>query len=316
LLDLSPMTLTVLAGSANPSLAASIAHVLGVTPCRRALQRFADGELHVEIEDSVRGHDVYIVQPTSRPPDEHVMELLFLADACRRAGASRLTAVVPYFGYARQDRRASGREAIGAAVVAALLEAARFARVIALDLHAPEIEGFFRIPVEHLSATKLLAEAIQPAGNSVIVAPDLGAVKLAERYQTSLHLPVVVIHKTRVSGSEVTLRSIIGDVKGRAPIVVDDMITTGGTIEAAVKGLLEAGCRPDVSVVATHALFVGPAVARLQALPIRQLIATDSVETSAELPAHFQVVNVAPLIADAIGRLHRDQSLAPILAHA
>jgi ribose-phosphate pyrophosphokinase len=310
------MTLTVLTGSANPSLAASIAHVLGVTPCRRALERFADGELHVEIEDSVRGHDVYIVQPTSHPPDEHLMELLFLADACRRAGASRLTAVVPYFGYARQDRRGSGREAIGAAVVAALLETAGLARVIVIDLHAPEIEGFFRIPVEHLSATKLLAEAVQPAGDPVIVAPDLGAVKLAERYQSYLNLPVVVIHKTRVSGSEVTLRSIIGDVKGRAPIVVDDMITTGGTIEAAVKGLLEAGCRRDVSVVATHALFVGPAVARLQALPIRQLIATDSVETSAELPAHFQVVNVAPLIADAIGRLHRDQSLEPVLAHA
>ena len=310
------MMLTVISGSANPSLAESAAHGLGVTPCRRALQRFDDGELHVEIEESVRGHDVYIVQPTSRPPDEHLMELLFLADACRRAGAARLTAVVPYFGYARQDRRPSGREAVGAGLVATLIEAAGFARLVAIDLHAPEIEGFFRIPVEHLSATKPLAAAIRATGNSVIVAPDLGAVKLAERYQTFLNLPVVVIHKTRVSGSEVTLRSIIGEVKGRAPIVVDDMITTGGTIEAAVKGLLEAGCTPDVSVVATHALFVGPAVGRLEALPIRQLIATDSVDPTADLPAHFQVVNVAPLIADAIGRLHRDQSLAPILAHA
>ena len=309
------MTFTVISGSANPSLADSIAHILGVTPCRRTLQRFADGELHVEIEDSVRGHDLYIVQPTSPPPDEHLMEMLFLADACRRAGAARLTAVVPYFGYARQDRRASGREAVGAGVVATLIEASGFARVVAVDLHAPEIEGFFRIPLEHLSATKMLAEAVQPVGDSVIVAPDLGAVKLAELYQSYLNLPVVVIHKTRVSGSEVTLRSIIGEVKGHVPIVVDDMITTGGTIEAAVKGLLEAGCTPDVSVVATHALFVGPAVPRLQALPIRQLIATDSVDTSAELPAHFQVVNVAPLIADAIGRLHRDQTLEPMLAH-
>lgn len=316
MLDLWSMTLTVITGSANPSLAESVAHVLGVMPCRRGLQRFADGELHVEIEQSVRGHDVYIVQPTSQPPDEHLMELLFLADACRRAGASRLTAVVPYFGYARQDRRASGREAVGAAAVAAMIEGAGFSRVVALDLHAPEIEGFFRIPVEHLSATKLLAEAVQATNDAVIVAPDLGAVKLAERYQATLNLPVTVIHKTRVSGSEVTLRSIIGEVKGRAPIVVDDMITTGGTVEAAVKGLLEAGCKADVSVVATHALFVGAAVARLQRLPIRQLIATDSVETAGELPVHFQVVNVAPLIADAIGRLHHDQSLQPILAHA
>ena len=309
------MTLSVIAGSANASLAASIADLLGVTLCRRALQRFDDGELHVEIGQSVRGHDVYIVQPTSPPPDEHLTELLFVADACRRAGAARLTAVVPYFGYARQDRRASGREAVGASVVAALIETAGFARVVAIDLHAAEIEGFFRIPLEHLSATTLLAEAIQPTANAVLVAPDLGAVKLAERYQAYLHLPVIVIHKTRVSGSEVALRSIIGDVKGRAPIVVDDMITTGGTIEAAVRGLLDAGCTPDVSVVATHALFVGPAMRRLNALPIRQLIATDTVEAPADLPAHFQAVNVASLLADAIGRLHQDQSLEPILAH-
>ena len=310
------MTLAVVAGSANVPLAKSIAHGLGVKLCERTAQRFADGELHVEILESVRGRDVYVIQPTSLPVDEHVMELLVLADACRRAGAARLTAVVPYFGYARQDRRASGREAVGAGVIASLIEAAGFSRVVAIDLHAPEIEGFFRIPVEHLSATRLLAEAIRTTGDSVIVAPDLGAVKLAERYQAHLHLPVVVIHKTRVSGSEVSLRSIIGDVKDRAPIIVDDMITTGGTIEAAVKGLLEAGCKPDVSVVATHTLFVGSAVARLQPLPIRQLIGTDSVEPTGEFPAHFQVVNVAPVLAETIVRLHRDQSLEELLAHA
>ena len=168
------------------------------------MQRFADGELHVEVEQSVRGHDVYVIQPTSHPVDEHVMELLFLADACRRAGAARLTAVVPYFGYARQDRRASGREAVGAAVIASLIETAGFSRIVAIDLHAPEIEGFFRIPLEHLSATRLLADAVRTTSDSVIVAPDLGAVKLAERYQAVSHLPVVVLHKTRISGSEVS----------------------------------------------------------------------------------------------------------------
>ena len=310
------MTLTVIDGSANVPLATSIAQELGVKPCKRVLQRFPDSELHVDIEDSVRGHDVYIIQPTGLPVDEHVMELLFLADACRRAGAARLTAVMPYFGYARQDRRASGREAVGASVVAGLIEAGGFARVVAIDLHAPEIEAFFPFPLEHLTAAGLLAEAVRTTSDSVIVAPDLGAVKLAERYQAFLHLPVVVIHKARVSGSEVSLRSIIGDVKDKAPLIVDDMITTGATIEAATKGLLEAGCKPDVSVVATHALFVGPAVARLQALPIRQLIGTNSVELTAELPAHFQVVNLAPMIADTIARLHRDQSLETLLAHA
>ena len=309
------MTLTAIAGSANVPLATTIAHELGVELCGRTVQRFADGELHVEIGQSVRGHDVFVIEPTGFPVDEHVMELLFLADACRRAGAARLTAVVPYFGYARQDRRASGREAVGARVIASLIETASFSRIVAVDLHAPEIEGFFRIPLEHLSATRLLAEAVRTTSDSVIVAPDLGAVKLAERYQAVLHLPVVVLHKTRITGSDVSLRSIIGDVTDRAPIIVDDMITTGGTIEAAVKGLLEAGCKPNVSVLATHAVFVGPAVARLQALPIQQLIGTNSVEPR-ELPAHFQVVNLAPMIAETIGRLHRDQSLEPLLAHA
>jgi ribose-phosphate pyrophosphokinase len=309
------MTLTAIAGSANVPLATSIAHELGVELCRRTVQRFADGELHVEIEQSVRGHDVYVIEPTSHPVDEHVIELLFLADACRRSGAARLTAVVPYFGYARQDRRASGREAVGAGVIASLIETAGFSRIVVVDLHAPEIEGFFRIPLEHLSATRLIAEAVRRSGDSVIVAPDLGAVKLAERYQAFLHVPVVVLHKTRISGSDVSLRTIIGDVKDRAPIIVDDMITTGGTIEAAVKGLLEAGCKPEVSVLATHAIFVGPALERFRALPIQQLIGTNSVEPR-ELPAHFQVVNLAPVIAEAIRRLNRDQSLAPLLAHA
>jgi ribose-phosphate pyrophosphokinase len=312
----SVMTLTVIAGSGNVPLATSIASALGVKPCERTLQRFADGELHVEIEAGIRGHDVYVIEPTSFPVDQQVIELLFLADACRRAGAARLTAVVPYFGYARQDRRASGREAIGARVVADLIEAAGFARIVAVDLHTPAIEGFFHIPVEHLSAATLLAEAARTTNDTVIVAPDLGAVKLAERYQALLHLPVVALHKTRVSGSEVSLRGIIGDIKDRAPLIVDDMITTGATIEAAVKGLLEAGCKPDVSVLATHALFVGPAIARLRALPIRQLIGTNSVELASELPTSFQVVNLAPMIADTIARLNRDESLEHLLAHA
>lgn len=308
------MQLTILAGSANERLAASVAAALGVRLCGRSLGRFADTELHVDISHSVRGADVFVIQPTSAPVDEHVMELLFLADACRRAGAARLTAVVPYFGYARQDRRASGREAIGAAVIAGLIEAAGYSRVVTVDLHAPEVEGFFRIPVEHLSAARLLSDAITTTSESVIVAPDLGAVKLAERYQGYLNVPVAVIHKTRISGSDVAVRSIIGDVKDRAPVIVDDMITTGGTIEAAAKALLGAGCRPEITVAATHALFVGPAASRLRTLPIRQLLGTDTVEPASE-PAHFQVVSIAAVAAEAVDRLHRDQSLEPLLTH-
>jgi ribose-phosphate pyrophosphokinase len=312
---MTAMTLTVVAGSANVPLAAGICAELGIAPCERTVQRFADGELHVEIGESVRGHDVYVVQPTSHPVDQHVMEVAFLADACRRAGAGRLTAVVPYFGYARQDRRASGREAVGARLVASFIEAAGFARVVAVDLHAPEIEGFFHIPLEHLSAAAWLARAVRTAGDGVIVAPDLGAVKLARRYQALLHLPVAVVHKARLSGSEVSVRSVIGEVRDRAPLIVDDMITTGATIEAAIKGLLDAGCRPEVSVVATHALLVGPALARLRPLPIRQLVGTNSVLIEGDLPTHFQVVSLAPMIAETIARLNRGESLEHLLAH-
>jgi len=312
------MTLNIIAGSSNIPLANSIGEKLGVEPCARIDRRFEDGELHVDIEATVRGHDVYLIQPTSPPVDEHVMELLFLADACRRAGAARLTAVVPYFGYARQDRRVAGRTPVGARVIASLIESAGFARVIAVDLHAPAIEGFFHIPLEHLSAAALLAGAVQTTSDMVIVAPDLGAVKLAERYQARLNLPIVVLHKSRIGiagASAVSLRGVIGDVKGRTPLIVDDMVTTGATIEAAVNGLLDAGCRPEVAVVATHALFVGPAAARLQALPIRQLIGTSSV-IPASMPAHFQTVNLGPVLADVIARVHSSKSLDGLLSRA
>jgi ribose-phosphate pyrophosphokinase len=309
------MSLSVIAGSANIPLATSVADALSVPLCTTRIRRFPDSELHVEIDETVRGHDIYVVQPTSPPVDEHVMELLFLADACRRAGASRLTAVVPYFGYARQDRRATGRGAVGAHVIARLLEAAGFARVVSVDLHAPAIEGFFHIPFEHLSAAPLLAPAVRITSHSIIVAPDLGAVKLAQRYQAELQLPIVVLHKSRLNGSSVSLAGVIGEVRNCSPIIVDDMITTGGTIEAAIKGLLEAGSTPDIAVVATHALFVGPALGRLHALPIRQLVGTNSVDPET-LPAHFQTVNLAPTLADMIARLHGDKSLDDLLVHA
>lgn len=309
------MTLSVLAGSASPWLAARVAERLGMSLGRSSLQRFDDGELHVDVDERVRGQDVYIVQSTGSPVDTHAMELLFLADACQRAGAARLTAVVPYFGYARQDRRARGCEAVGAAAMARLIEAAGFARVVTVDLHAPAIEGFFRIPVEHLSATSLLAAAVSATASSVLVAPDLGAVKLAERFQALLHLPVAVIHKTRLTGSMVEMRGLFGDVRDRTPIVVDDMITTGGTIASAVTGLLAAGCRPEIRIVSTHGLFVGEAATRLNALPLRQVTTTNTLERVTDWPAQAQVVDVAPLLAGAIGRLHRDQPLAELLSH-
>ncbi len=313
------MKLTLLAGPANVPLAEAVAGRLGTPLACCEVARFPDGELHVEIRDSVRGHDVYLLQPTSPPAEPHLLELLFLADACRRAGAARLTAVVPYFGYARQDRRASGREAVGARLVADLLAggAARLDRVVAVDLHSTALEGVFTLPLEHLSAVPILMEAMRPlvAANSVVVAPDLGAAKLADRYGKALHLPVAIVHKTRLSGEEVSVQAVAGEVRDRAPLIVDDMISTGATIEAAITALLAAGCLPELAVVATHALLVGAAVDRLRKLHPRRIVVTDSVATPHFLPLPFQVVSLGPLLAEAVKRLYHDRSLGDLVAH-
>ena len=311
------MNLAVVAGSGNPSLADSIAERLGTRVCRSVLNRFPDSELHAEIDESVRGCDVYVIQPTGPPVDLHLMELLFLADACRRAGAARLTGVVPYFGYARQDRRAKGREAIGGRLIADLMGVARFERIVAVDLHTVSLEGFFSIPLEHLSAVSLLANAIEESvtDKSVIVAPDLGAVKLAERYGELLRRPIAIAHKTRLSGEEVRVRGLVGEVAGRTPIIVDDMISTGGTIEAAAAAMIAAGCLPEITVVASHSLLVGPAIRRLSALPLKRIVVTDSLPTPEHGPLALQVVSLAPMLAESVSRLNIGESMTELLSH-
>jgi ribose-phosphate pyrophosphokinase len=308
------VNLTLFTGSANLPLAHAVAQCLGTTLGACELQRFPDGELHVALQQSVRGDDVYLIQPTSPPVEAHLLELLFLADACRRSGAARLTAVLPYFGYARQDRRANGREALGGRVIADLLATSGLNRFVAVDLHTAAIEGFFAVPLEHLSAVPALAEAVRSDVNekTVVVAPDLGAVKRAARYASLLERPVAIVHKIRVSGGAVTVTGITGDVRGCAPVIVDDMISTGGTIEAAVKALLAAGCLPDVTVVACHALLVGPAASRLQSLPLHRLVVSDSVVVPSGFPIPTQTVSLAPILADAILRLHREESLGDL----
>jgi ribose-phosphate pyrophosphokinase len=311
------MDLVIFAGSTNQGLVDAVAERLGKPVSRCSLVRFPDGELHVELKQSVRGADVFLIQPTSPSPDERIMELLFLGDACRRAGAARLTAVIPYFAYARQDRRASGREAVGARLVADLIGTGGFHRVVAVHLHTTGLEGVFGTAVEHLSATALLANAVYGSlpKDSVVVSPDLGAVKLAEQYARILKLPMAIVHKQRLSGEEVKARGIVGEVRGLAPLVVDDMISTAGTMEAALRAVLAAGARPEATVVATHALFVGPAVKRLSPLPIKQVVVSDSVEPAAKLPMPVQVVSLAPLLAEAISRLHLGESLDALVTH-
>lgn len=309
-------TISLLAGTANVPLAVGVAAELGIPLSERVIDHFADGELHVEISESVRGRDVFLLQPTSGPIETHLVELLLLADACERAGAARQIAVMPYFGYARQDRRTNGREPVAVHVVANLIGTSAIERVVAVDLHSAAIEGVLPMPLEHLSAVALLAKAARDdvPRDGVVVAPDLGASKLAEQYATLLDLPVAIVHKMRLSSEEVEVRRITGDVTGRSPIIVDDMVTTAGTVAAAAAAVLEAGARPDVTVIATHALLVGPALERLRALPLRRLIVTDSVLLPQRLPLPAHVVSLAPLLAIAIDRLHHDQSMNDLIA--
>jgi ribose-phosphate pyrophosphokinase len=310
------MSLKILAGSANLSLAENIARNVNVELVRRVLERFPDGELHIELQESVRGHDVYLVQPTCPPVDEHLFELFLMADACHRAGAIHLTAVMPYFGYARQDRRAHGREPLSVRLIADLLGKSGIQRLVAVDLHSQGVESAFAIPVEHVSAVAILAEAVRSSvpRNAVIVSPDLGAVKMAERYAKLLDLPVAIIHKTRISGAEVSVQRIVGDVRDKQVLVVDDMISTGGTIEKAIKALLEAGCLPSgIKVAASHGLLVGPAAERLGKLPIERIHVSDSVPAPESFPLPIHRSSLAGLLSKTIQRLHDQQSIARLV---
>jgi ribose-phosphate pyrophosphokinase len=257
------------------------------------------------------------VQPTSPPVEEHLFEILLLADACRRAGAAHLTAIMPYFGYARQDRRAVGRDPIAARVAADVLAACHIDDVIVVDLHSRAAEGFFSMPVQHLSAVPLLADAVRSSkvDQAVLVAPDLGAVKLAERYSRILNVPVATVHKTRLSGREVKVHRIVGEVRDRTPLIVDDLLSTGGTVAAAVRALLAAGCTPDITVVATHGLFAHPAEEVLRDLPIARVVTTDSIVPRADMGLPLTVVTLVPLLGEVIKRLHRDESLGDLISH-
>ncbi|WP_083560619.1 ribose-phosphate diphosphokinase [Myxococcus fulvus] len=297
-----PMDPILLTGTASPHLGRELALALGVPLADCHFERFPDGEMHLEVPASVRGRTVVLVQSLTPPAGEHLLELLLMADACWRAGAARLEAVVPYLGYARQDRRARPGEPLGGRLVADMLSQGRFARVLVVDLHSPALEGCFDSPLEHLTALPLLADALLPkvSDTSVVVAPDLGAVKRAEALARLLGRPWAVIHKVRLSGDQVHASGLMGEVRGKRPILVDDMVSTGGTLVAAAGTLRDAGCADDFTVVTTHALLVGPAVERLRTLPLGQLVSTDSVEPRSGLPIEHKVVTLAPLVARAL----------------
>lgn len=299
-------------GSAHPVLAQSIARELDVPLGMRTVEHFPDGEQSVRLEQLVQGHHVFIVQPTSPPVDMHLMELLMFADACRRAAPTQITAIVPYFGYARQDRRRGRHEPITASMVAELLQTVGVTHVMAVDVHAAQLEGFFHVPVDCLTALPVLLGALRdrlPPGTAV-VSPDLGRVPMATEYAHRLGTSVVVLHKHRESGIETTVTHVVGDVRVRPCLIVDDMISTGGTIARAIDALLAAGARSEITVAATHGPLVEGAQQQLSHNSPRAVFVTDKVPVVKEQDwPELQVVSMAPLLAGAIPEVLADGSL-------
>jgi ribose-phosphate pyrophosphokinase len=306
--------LKLIGGSANPELSQRISTKLGVPLTDPRLRRFPDGEINVKIEDSMRGHDVFVIQPTSPPVNEHLMELFIILDALRRASAGRVTAVIPYYGYARKERKTQPREPISAKLVANFITLAGADRLLLLDLHAEAIEGFFDVPTDHLSPHHIIADHLKTLNlhHITIVAPDAGGGRRAEAVATNLAAPIAFGYKRRSSDDEVEVIAVSGDVKGRDCVVVEDIITTGGTIAKLAVALRTQGAN-KVLVAATHPVLTGNAIERLRAADIDHVIVTDSVPIPPEkLGPPLTVLSVAPLLAEAIIRVHENRSVSEL----
>ncbi|MDQ3938519.1 MAG: ribose-phosphate pyrophosphokinase [Chloroflexota bacterium] len=297
--------LVIVAGSAHAALAEQLAGAIGAPQLQVERERFPDGELSVRLLDSARGFDAVIVQPTGPQVDENIIELLALADACRRAGVESVIAVVPYFGYARGDRRGGTRRPIMASLIARLMQAAGIGHVVTVDLHAPQIEGFFEVPLDDLAAYPLLLGELRDRlpHDVAVVSPDLGRLELATKIADELGTSAAVVQKRRASGRESRALQVVGDVADRCCLVVDDMITTGGTIRGATRALVEAGARPDIRVAATHGLFMPGAAEALSHPSITEMCVTDTLPQPRDGSPKRIVVPIAPLLAEAIEKL-------------
>ncbi|MDQ4078289.1 MAG: ribose-phosphate pyrophosphokinase [Chloroflexota bacterium] len=305
----------IYSGTANPELALALARLTGLPFNAPEVERFPDGELSVELLDPVRRKEVVLVQPTCPPVNEHLVELLALADAACRASAAHITAIIPYFGYARSDKRHGRREPITASMVALLLQAVGVDHVVTIDMHAPQLEGFFHIPVDSLTAMPTLCADLESRlpDDTVVVAPDAGAMRLATRYAQRLGTALVVLHKRRESGTETEVTHLVGDVRDRACLIVDDMISTGGTIARSIATLLEAGARHEITVAATHGLLLEGAREKLTHEAVREVVVTDTMPVEVEAWPHLRVVSVAPLLASALQRFMMDGSLSDLI---
>jgi ribose-phosphate pyrophosphokinase len=307
--------LTIFSGRAHPALTREIADYLGIKLGSIEVADFPDGEISVKLEQNIRGCDVFLVQPTGPPVNNNLMELLIMIEACKRASADRITAVIPYFGYARQDRKDAGRVPITSKLVANLITKAGADRVLTMDLHAAQIQGFFDVPVDHLYATPILDQYFQslnfPTGDIVVVSPDEGSIKRSLQHAEHLGGSLAIVDKRRSSATETNQANLIGGpIDGKIALLFDDMISTAGSIVGAANVAKEHGAR-DVYISATHAVLCGPAPGRLREAPIRELVVTNSLPLRDEqrIP-NLQVVSVAPLLGEAIRRIHRNESVS------
>jgi ribose-phosphate pyrophosphokinase len=306
----------IFGGTSNPVLVEEIAASLGMKAGKAKVERFPDGETLVKLMDDVRGRDVFVVQSTCPPVNENLMELLILIDCLRRASAQRITAVIPYFGYARQDRKAEGRTPITAKLVANLIVHAGIDRVLAMDLHAEQIQGFFDLPLDHLSALPVIARRIKDMGmkDAVVVSPDVGNVKKATIYAQRLQFEMAVIDKRRIRGDSTIASRVIGDVKGKTVLIFDDMITTAGTATEAIRLLKEHGAKRFL-VAAAHPVLAGQALERLEGAGVDWIFVTNTIPLSDDVRRRLpqlEVLSVAPLLGEAIKRIHLNLSVSAL----
>lgn len=307
--------LKIFALNSNRPLAQKIADYVGVDLGKLSVDRFSDGEIQINIEETIRGDNVYVIQSTSAPVNDNLMELLIMIDALRRASANTINVVLPYYGYARQDRKTRSREPITAKLVANMIEHAGADRVLALDLHAAQIQGFFDIPVDHLMGAPLLADYFIENGvakDAVVISPDHGGVTRARALAEFLKAPIAIIDKRRPRANVAQIMNIIGDVRGKKCIMLDDMIDTAGTITLGSEALMKQGAK-EVYAAATHAVLSGPAIERLEKSPLKEVVVTDSIQLTPEKQIDkIKQVSVAPLIGAAIKRINENRPVSPL----
>lgn len=310
----------VFTGNSHSQLAQGIADILGVPVGKSKVSTFSDGEISVDINETVRGNDVFIVQSTSSPVNNNLMELLIMIDAFKRASAGRITAVIPYYGYARQDRKVKARDPITAKLVADLITAAGANRVLTMDLHAPQIQGYFNIPVDHLLGAPILAEHFISKGlidqdDVVVVSPDLGSVTRARRFADNLHAPIAIIDKRRPKANVSEIMNIIGDIQGKRCILIDDMIDTAGTIANAANALKELGAK-NVYACCTHGVLSGPAMERINNSAIEELVMLNTIPLKEDNNNYkIRSISVAPLFAEAIKRIYDNEPISKLFEY-